>query len=250
MKNFIIFFIGLCLVLGGFLYYMGQGSTKIDEQTKPEIKTEEINKTETKIEENNNGLAMANDAMASKMATNTIIAKSKTMEENKKQDFYKITIKTNKGNIELLVNAKVSPNTALNFVNLANSNFYNGTKFHRVINGFMIQGGDPKSKEANLVNEWGTGGAAFGGGKFADELEGAKTFGYKRGTLAMANSGPNTNGSQFFIMHKDMSLPPLYSVFGHVTAGLETLDAIAAVKVNGNDRPLDDVVIESVTVSK
>jgi cyclophilin family peptidyl-prolyl cis-trans isomerase len=112
--------------------------------------------------------------------------------------------------------------------------------FHRVISGFMVQGGDPTGT--------GMGGPGY---KFADELDSQSISyqrGYVRGTLAMANSGPNTNGSQFFIMHQDYPLPNNYTIFGRVVDGIEVVDAIAASDVNRNDRPLEDIIMTTVSV--
>lgn len=152
------------------------------------------------------------------------------------------TISTNKGDIqiELLPSA---PNTVANFGKLASESFYNGVKFHRVIKGFMIQAGDPLSKDESKRMYWGKGGPGY---KFADELTGKET--YKRGTVAMANAGPNTNGSQFFIVTaEDSGLPPSYTVFGRVTAGIDVALAIENVATGANDQPLQDVVINSIT---
>jgi cyclophilin family peptidyl-prolyl cis-trans isomerase len=124
---------------------------------------------------------------------------------------------------------------------LAGKGFYNNLIFHRVIPGFMIQGGDPTGT--------GMGGPGY---KFADELNPntvSYKAGYVKGTVAMANSGPDTNGSQFFIMQKDTPLPHSYTIFGKVISGLDVVDAIAAVQVNGSDKPLTDVVMKSVTVA-
>ena len=152
-------------------------------------------------------------------------------------------IKTNKGNIEISF-SEDKPLTTDNFKKLVSESFYNGVKFHRVIRGFMIQTGDPQSKDDSLVGSWGTGGPGY---KFNDELTGKET--YERGTLAMANSGPNTNGSQFFIMTGEgVRLPPSYTVFGKVTSGIETALAIQDVETNQSDRPLDAVIIESITL--
>jgi cyclophilin family peptidyl-prolyl cis-trans isomerase len=163
-------------------------------------------------------------------------------------------IKTNKGTMKVALFPKVAPNTVRNFVELAKGTkvspvtkklvsekpFYDGIIFHRIIEGFMIQGGDP--------NGTGTGGPGY---KFADEPVTEK---YSRGTIAMANSGPNTNGSQFFIMHKDYPLPPNYTIFGRIdpsdTASLKTVDDIATVPTNGSDKPLEDVVIESIVIEE
>jgi len=152
---------------------------------------------------------------------------------------YAATITTNKGDIEVELFPDASPMTVNNFVFLAREGFYDGVIFHRVISGFMIQGGDPTGT--------GTGGPGY---KFRDELEAAQSRGYDRGTLAMANAGPNTNGSQFFITHVDAPLPPAYSVFGRTTAGLEVVDAIAETATGPGDKPVEDVVIETVTITE
>jgi cyclophilin family peptidyl-prolyl cis-trans isomerase len=135
-----------------------------------------------------------------------------------------------------------APNTVNNFITLANKGFYNGLIFHRVIEGFMIQGGDPTGI--------GTGGPGY---QFADELNPSTPSyqaGYVAGTVAMANSGPNTNGSQFFIMQADNPLPHLYTIFGKVISGQDVVNAIAAVPVNTNDKPLTPVTMEKVTVEE
>lgn len=154
-------------------------------------------------------------------------------------------LKTNFGDIELELFEKDAPATVANFLKLANSGFYNGTKFHRVIPGFMIQGGDPNSKDSDWSND-GMGGPEY---QFKDELnpntDSYKT-GYVRGVLAMANSGPNTNGSQFFVMHKDYPLSHDYTIFGRVLSGMEAVDAIANLPKNQNDHPLKDAIILSV----
>jgi cyclophilin family peptidyl-prolyl cis-trans isomerase len=130
-----------------------------------------------------------------------------------------ITIETNKGTIVFETYDADAPATAKNFVDLANKGFYNGVIFHRVIPGFMIQGGDPTGT--------GRGGPGY---KFADELNPSTESykkGYVKGTVAMANSGPNTNGSQFFIMLEDnLSLPPNYTIFGKVTKGQDVVSKI------------------------
>lgn len=151
-----------------------------------------------------------------------------------------ITIETNKGNIVFETYDADAPKTVENFITLAKKGFYDGLIFHRVIKDFMIQGGDPIGN--------GTGGPGY---KFADELnpntESYKA-GYMRGVVAMANSGPNTNGSQFFIMHKDTPLPKNYSIFGKVISGMEVVDAIAATAVDAFDKPLEKMIIKKVNV--
>ena len=150
-----------------------------------------------------------------------------------------VTIKTNKGTIIFETYDNDAPKASSNFITLANKGFYNGLIFHRVIKDFMIQGGDPTGT--------GMGGPGY---KFADELDPSTPSykaGYIRGVVAMANSGPDTNGSQFFIMHKDVPLPHNYTIFGKVISGLDVVDAIATTPRDGNDKPLTKVVIESVT---
>ena len=145
-------------------------------------------------------------------------------------------IETTVGVIEIELLDDAAPKTVENFVTLAKKGFYDGVIFHRVVPGFVIQGGDPDGT--------GMGGPGY---KFDDE---PVTMGYARGTVAMANSGPNTNGSQFFICLDDLaSLPPKYTIFGMVTSGLATVDAIAALERNGQDRPIDPPKIISTTVT-
>lgn len=155
---------------------------------------------------------------------------------------YTITLKTNKGDIELTTYAKDAPNTVNNFVKLAREGFYNGLTFHRVIDGFMIQGGCPDGI--------GTGGPGY---TFEDEINADADIykeGYKKGVVAMANAGPNTQGSQFFIMVADLDLPPLYTIFGRVISGQDVVDEISKVERNENDMPLEKVIIEEVLISE
>ncbi len=159
-------------------------------------------------------------------------------DNNKKTNM--VTIETNYGNIVFETYNDDAPNTVNNFITLANKGFYDGLTFHRVINGFMIQGGDPNGN--------GTGGPGY---QFADELNpNTESYkqGYKRGVVAMANAGPNTNGSQFFIMHTDYPLPNAYTIFGKVVSGLDVVDKIASVSVGPNDMPTTPVVMKKVTV--
>jgi len=151
-----------------------------------------------------------------------------------------VTIETNLGTIEFTTYDADAPNTSANFIKLAEEGFYNGVIFHRVIPGFMIQGGDPTGT--------GMGGPGY---TFADELNPeteSYQAGYQKGVVAMANAGPNTQGSQFFIMVADYPLPNDYTIFGRVTAGQEVADAIAGVDRDGQDRPLEPVTMEQVSV--
>lgn len=152
-------------------------------------------------------------------------------------------LQTNKGTIRFELLEDVAPKTAENFRLLAERGYYNGVIFHRVIKGFMIQGGDPDGT--------GRGGASAWGGRFEDEIDPRSPVyqrGYKAGTVAMANAGPNTNGSQFFIMHADYPLPPSYTIFGRVTEGQDVVNAIATTQTDRNDRPASEVKMEQVTI--
>jgi cyclophilin family peptidyl-prolyl cis-trans isomerase len=156
------------------------------------------------------------------------------------------TVATDKGDIEIELFTDSAPKAAANFVDLARKGFYDDVVFHRVIPGFVIQGGDGQyGKKSKLDGgRVGTGGPGY---KFADEpVQGD----YQRGALAMANAGPNTNGSQFFICHQDLTgkLPKNYSLFGQVTKGLDVVDAIAAGKTGPGDRPLQPVAVTGVTI--
>jgi cyclophilin family peptidyl-prolyl cis-trans isomerase len=154
-------------------------------------------------------------------------------------------IQTNKGTIKFELLEADAPKTTENFRLLAEKGFYDGVIFHRCINGFMIQGGDPTGT--------GRGGASAWGGRFDDEIDpssGVYQRGYKAGTVAMANAGPDTNGSQFFIMHADYPLPPSYTIFGRVTEGQDIVNAIATSQTDGSDRPVSEVKMEKVTISE
>jgi len=181
------------------------------------------------------------------------ITQEKTMKQYEKppelhidtKKSYTVDIKTSKGDMKIILFTKESPKTVNNFVFLAQKGFYNKTKFHRIIKGFMIQGGDPIGN--------GTGGPGY---IFDDE---PITREYKRGTIAMANRGPNTNGSQFFIMHADYPLDKNYVIFGEIeasdNASLSTLDAIASVPVarsasGESSVPQEAITVESVTIQE
>ncbi|HTE48628.1 MAG TPA: peptidylprolyl isomerase [Candidatus Paceibacterota bacterium] len=159
------------------------------------------------------------------------------------------TLHTSKGDITIEFFESQTPKTVANFLKLAQGGFYDGTKFHRVIKDFMIQGGDPLSKDDSKMDLWGGGGPGY---QFADEIDAKSDLyakgGYRKGIVAMANSGKNTNGSQFFIMAKDYPLPPLYTIFGRVISGQDVVNTIENVQTNADDRPLSPVIIESVSL--
>lgn len=165
-------------------------------------------------------------------------------EINAKKPMTIVTMTTNKGAITIELFADTKPKTVENFVKLAKEGFYNGTRFHRVIKGFMIQGGDPLSKDLANQNRWGTGGPGY---QFADELvtENKNVI----GTISMANSGPNTNGSQFFINTANNNfLDTKHTAFGRVTAGMDMVTAIENTKTGAQDRPVEDMIIEKIEV--
>ena len=152
-------------------------------------------------------------------------------------------IETNLGTIRFELLEDESPKTAENFRLLAEAGKYDGVIFHRVIKGFMIQGGDPEGT--------GRGGKSAWGGRFNDEINPASELyrgDYSKGTVAMANAGPNTNGSQFFIMHVDYPLPPSYTKFGRVIEGQDVVNEIASTPVDRNDKPTSPVTMEKVTI--
>ena len=155
-----------------------------------------------------------------------------------------VTLNTSKGDITIELFTDVVPKTVENFTKLAGDGFYDGVKFHRVIKGFMIQGGDPLTKDDSKMALWGTGGPGY---KFADEI-GPKNSNAV-GTISMANAGPNTNGSQFFInTAANNFLDGKHTVFGKVTAGMDVVTAIENVKTGEADRPIEAVVINSITI--
>lgn len=153
-----------------------------------------------------------------------------------------VTIETNMGTIQFETYDMDAPKTVNNFITLANKGFYNGLTFHRIVKNFVIQGGDPKGN--------GTGGPGY---TFADELnpntESYKTS-YKKGVVAMANSGPNTNGSQFFIMLADVPLPHNYTIFGRVVQGQNVVDTIGLLPTGAGDRPQQPVVMKKVIIEE
>lgn len=174
-------------------------------------------------------------------STKNNLTKKKSMDNFDANKQYLAEVHTSNGDFTITFNLGQTPKTVENFVTLARKGFYDNTVFHRVIKGFMIQGGDPVGN--------GTGGPGY---KFADEPFDGE---YLRGTVAMANSGPNTNGSQFFVMHADYPLPPNYVIFGKVTKGMETVDKIAQSPVKPGmfgeaSTPVTLTVVKSVEIKE
>ncbi|MBU1118367.1 peptidylprolyl isomerase [Patescibacteria group bacterium] len=159
--------------------------------------------------------------------------------------YSKAILKTSEGDITVTFYGDKSPKTVNNFLNLAKMGFYDGTKFHRVISDFMIQGGDPLSKEENTMLH-GTGGPGY---SFDDEFNEETLV---KGGLAMANSGPDTNGSQFFIVTKESTpwLDGKHTNFGEVTGGMDVVESMETVKTDSVDHPIEDITIEEIVLEK
>ncbi len=211
-KPLIIIIIAIAVILGAYgVYYYGT------------MKPQGVQ---------NNGVSNNSSSNQSTIKTNNSTVKNMS---------HIITIKTNMGDISFTTYDADAPNTVKNFITLADKGFYNGVIFHRVIPGFMIQGGDPLGT--------GMGGPGY---TFNDELNpetASYKAGYQKGVVAMANAGPDTNGSQFFIMVADYPLPNNYTIFGKVVSGQDVADAISKVKTGPNDRPVSEVKMEKVTVA-
>lgn len=228
-KSHIIILVVIFLaILGGLIFIIRQANETSESVTTPSSKQPVVLETITSPVNQLNEQTMP---IATSSTASTTVAENFTHE---------VTIQTNLGEIVFLTYDMDAPKTVDNFINLVEKNYYDGIIFHRVIDKFMIQGGDPTGT--------GTGGPGY---TFADELnpetDSYKT-GYVTGTVAMANAGPDTNGSQFFIMVADYSLPNNYTIFGKVIKGQEIANAIAQVPKDANDKPLEDVIMEKVTV--
>ena len=196
--------------------------------------------------------ANESDTLNESVELNTIEQEGDVLSNNKVYDSmpemnidistkYTAVIKTSMGDMSVEFFTEDAPMTVNNFINLSRDGYYDNVIFHRVISGFMIQGGDPS----------GTGHGEMGkypGYKFEDELNNQRS--YEKGILAMANAGPDTNGSQFFIMHVEYPLPYQYTIFGLVTDGLDIIDKIASVETGDGDKPVNDVVIETVEIKE
>lgn len=224
MKNIINYVIGIALLaVLGYVAYFSWNMKPEDKDTNVMVAVESV------IQEEQPVTTMIDDSNLLTMEQKTNLTKPQMILEEGKE--YSVTLQTTEGDISIMLNSKDAPVTVNNFVYLAGMGFYNGLTFHRVINGFMIQGGDP------LGN--GTGGPGY---KFEDEIHANNKN--VRGSISMANAGPNTNGSQFFINQVDNNyLDDKHTVFGNVTSGIEVVDKIASME---NQAP---VVIKNVTIS-
>jgi cyclophilin family peptidyl-prolyl cis-trans isomerase len=191
------------------------------------------------------GLAVLVTKVNPKYEESGIVQKDETQITNNEEiNMQTVVLKTNVGDIKLEMFVDGAPKTVENFVKLANQGFYDGTRFHRVIKDFMIQGGDPLSKDLANSQMWGTGGPGY---SFADEF--GQGLSNVTGTISMANSGPNTNGSQFFINTNDNTfLDGKHSVFGKVVEGMEVVKAIEGTATGMNDVPEEDRIIQSIEI--
>lgn len=235
-SNGLLIVLGISILAFG-LYFISGGASSPAHVGEQNAFTRRVDESNTKKTE-------------SETKTATTTGKRKTMDQPIIADnkiVHGATISTNYGDIEIKFSEETAPKTVANFVSLASTKFYDGIKFHRVISGFMIQAGDPLSKDESKQAYWGTGGPGY---RFDDELSGNEQYTY--GTVAMANAGPNTNGSQFFIVSANPSvgLPPSYTVFGKVVSGMDVVERIQNVETDkSNDRPIQPVTIKSVTLN-
>ncbi len=242
--------IGVLLLATMFLAGCGQEDASKKETianpvTDPAGYTQDMIDLKNKAQQDvQNATGKENERLNNTLNENNMSDVAKTLGDNSAlvKKYTGAILKTSLGDIQFKFSNAATPMTVGNFLKLASAGFYDNLKFHRVIKGFMIQGGDPNSKGTNVSN-WGMGGPDY---RFKDELTGKET--YPQGTLAMANAGPNTNGSQFFIVTASPAaqLPPSYTVFGSVVSGLDVALKIENVKTTTNDRPVEDVVINGV----
>ena len=192
-----------------------------------------------KIKKKNIKLALGIGIMIIILIILVLLWRNKTMEPTT------ATFETTMGTIKIELFTETMPITTKNFIDLAEQGFYDGTRFHRVIDGFMIQGGDPYSKDVARENFWGTGGPGY---TIKDEF--TTTNKNDRGTISMANAGPNTGGSQFFInLINNNFLDSKHPVFGRVVEGMAIVDAIGKTATDRDDRPLVEVIIEKIIIS-
>ncbi len=219
----------------------------LNEKTAEPIKTETDNAIKPIIKKNsiNKNNKINNNKQSTMENPRTTINENLELKDLAKK-YTGAKIKTNLGDITLKFYGEDSPLTVNNFLNLAEKGFYDGTRFHRIISDFMIQGGDPNSKDESKKAIWGTGGPDY---RFRDEFNSHPLV---RGSLAMANAGPATNGSQFFIVTKESTpwLDGRHTNFGEVIEGMDVVEKIEAVETDSTDKPLEDIVIEGIELLK
>lgn len=240
MQNFLIALAALVFIGGGVYFLIPEGgSTDINQEAQKQADqfTQDLYNKEESVPAPQ---TQTNSAQAPIQGT----MPPATNNETKKENSMKATLKTNQGDITIDFLETDAPNTVANFVKLAKEGFYDGTKFHRVIEGFMIQGGDPLTKDDSMQARWGTGGPGY---QFADEIHSNNHNNI--GTISMANAGPNTNGSQFFInVANNNFLDTKHTVFGTVSAGMDVVKKIEATQTGAQDRPVSPMIIESVVL--
>lgn len=185
---------------------------------------------------------MTNETDTNMQEEQATITASTTPEQT--SDTVTAVFTTSNGNFSIQLENKLAPATVANFVKLAKEGFYNGQRFHRIIDEFMIQGGDPISKDLDKKEMWGRGGPGY---QFADEF--GVGLSNVTGTISMANAGPNTNGSQFFInVNDNIFLDGKHAVFGKVVEGMDVVMNLSKVPTDPSDKPLTDVVVEKVEI--
>lgn len=236
MKRFIYLIFSFILIVGlaGCSFSLSkQKQSNLDKQNTgiKEVNLEKQQNSNLKTDELNNKVSENQDSQNNENKTN----------QNMESIFSnEVILKTTLGDIKVRLFVSQAPRTVANFTKLGVDGFYNGTRFHRVIKNFMIQGGDPLSKDISQKSYWGTGGPGY---TFEDEINSMKLV---RGSLAMANAGKNTNGSQFFIITASETpwLDGLHTNFGVVVEGMDIVEKIGITKTDSNDRPLEDVIIK------
>lgn len=253
MKSFLILFVAMLAIIILGLFVFSQTSSPAALPSTPTSQASTTNNqdalayaqvAERLVPSETSAQSAQNIQPAQNMVQSSSSTTPNTKQAMQVKDTYLVTLKTNQGDITLELYGKQVPNTVANFIELSQSGFYNNVKFHRVIKGFMIQGGDPNTKDDNAKNTWGMGGPNY---RFPDEF--VKGLSNVAGTISMANAGPNTNGSQFFINTNDNTfLDGKHTVFGKVVKGLEVVQKIENSKTDAADRPVEPVVILSVTV--
>lgn len=237
MKNITISLVSiavLVLIVVGITALTQNTNEPVSIENSPEISLDEM--TQEQIETQDQALLETNGF---------VTQEAQVLTQENQETMTTATFTTNKGTFEIELFDTLAPKTVENFVKLAESGFYNGVKFHRVIEGFMIQGGDPLSKDDDMDDRWGTGGPGY---TFEDEIHAENQN--EVGTISMANAGPNTNGSQFFINTANNDfLNTKHTVFGKVVSGMEVIKDIEGVETFPNDRPVEPVIITSITIN-
>jgi cyclophilin family peptidyl-prolyl cis-trans isomerase len=234
------FIIATVLILAGGLWYVSRDTTTSTDSAKDPV--ENLDLSSAYSNETSSGASSQTHVTPDMNAPLPAV----TTSTNDIEKVMNATLHTSQGDITIEFFGADAPKTVANFIKLAKEGFYDGTKFHRVIAGFMIQGGDPLTKDDSTSARWGTGGPGY---QFADEIRANNKNNV--GTIAMANSGPNTNGSQFFInVNNNNFLDTKHTVFGKVVSGMDVVQKIEKTKTGEQDRPITPMVIKSITVTE